>query len=92
MRQDALRNVHTFSTKMIVRSLRLWPQNFPCKAVGCLPTVFDMPLIERIPVFDDAGVDYAADLAPTEGLLLLVVTYAVWRSFGLPVLIALMRR
>ena len=77
---------------MIIRTLRLWPQSLPCKAVGCLPTVFDMPLVERIPVLDDAGVVYSADLAPTEGLLLLVVAYAVWRSFVLPVLIALMRR
>ena len=63
-----------------LRSLHFFPQTISCKAIGCLPTVLDMPLLERIPVLDDAGIEYAVDVAPTQGLFFLVAIYALYRN------------
>ena len=71
---------------MILHSLHLWPQTLPCKSIACLPAVLDMPLVERIPLLDDAGVEYAVDAAPTEGFLLLVAVYTLLRCVILPLI------
>lgn len=39
----------------------------------------EMPLVTTVPLYDDAGIAYANDLALTEGFYTLVGVYCAWR-------------
>ena len=63
---------------VVFRSMHIFPRSIPCVTWQCFPQVLEMPLVERIPVLDDIGVEYGFDLAPTEGFLLLLAVFGLW--------------
>ena len=69
-----------------VRALHLVPK--ACSTLAqCLPStraeltqILEQPLVERVPVLDDAGVPYAEDMVLTQGFFLLVISYVCVRE------------
>ena len=64
---------------MIARALRLAPTSL-CLSSTCFADVLQQPLVERVPVADLIGVEYAYDVALTQGFYVLVASYFVTRS------------
>ena len=52
----------------------------PCTSLACLPDVLAMPLIEKTPVVDTLGIEYALEVRPTEGVVLLLIAGVLLRA------------
>ena len=62
---------------MLYHAVRPLPATPPCASLGCVRRVLDDPLVTRVPVLDDAGTQYAVDLAPTQGTLLALAGFVL---------------
>lgn len=51
-----------------------------CLSLSCLPHELEQPLVERIPVLDDAGIHYTDDFRFTESLYLCIFAYFAVRG------------
>ena len=62
-----------------LHAIRLVP-HAPCTSYACLPPILEAGLIERVPVVDAAGTEYAFDLELTQGFYLVLVSYVCLRA------------
>ena len=62
-----------------LRYIQLLPATQPCLSLSCLERVLSEPVVTRLPVVDAAGTEYAFDLAPTQGTLVILIGFVLYR-------------
>ena len=60
------------------RALHVLPSH-ACWTAACAPSVLAEPAITRVPVLDAIGIEYAFDLQLTQGLYVVLLSYALLR-------------
>ena len=56
------------------RALHVFPVTL-CASPACLGEVLEQPLVQRTPVYDTIGIEYAFDVQITQGFYVVVLSY-----------------